>query len=335
MSEVTSEHKILLFGAGSVGAVYLYQLQQAQCSVTAVCRSNYDHVQRHGFTLRSLRYGNVQFRPERVVRAVSECAGEKFDYILVCSKSYPGQVPSVAESLRSVADRDPHTVIVLAQNGIMIEEEYAQAFPYHTILSGVVYLPATETSPGTIDYPEMLNLLELGTYPSSASTTGRPAALLLADLMIKGGGEATVHDDVQPARWAKLLMNAAWNPISALTLCTDGDFLQTSIPYAHELVWDVMLEIIALAVQVKVPGITEDVAKSKLAIAEGRAATGTGREMSMLHDVRRGRQFEVEAVLGNTVRLAKQQGLKLPRLETLYALSKARLESSLRQTSAR
>ena len=33
--------KVLLFGAGSIGAVYLYQLQQAGCEVTAVCRSNY------------------------------------------------------------------------------------------------------------------------------------------------------------------------------------------------------------------------------------------------------------------------------------------------------
>lgn len=315
--------EVLLFGAGSIGAVYLYQLQQAGCRVTAVCRSNYLSVKENGFRLNSVRYGNVVYKPDQVVRDVSECQ-QKFDYILVCTKSYPGSTPSLPDMLGPVVKGRPDTAIVLAQNGIMIEEEVAVAFPDNPLLSGVVYLPATQIEPGVIDYPEMLNLLELGTYPTNAPTRCKLAAESFVKLMILGGGAAEVHGNIQISRWSKLLLNCVWNPICALTLCTDGDFLLSSEPYAHELAWETMLEIIELARKTGVEGVTQEVALKKFQIAKTRAENGTGREMSMLQDIRLSRPMEVEAILGNVVRIGRENGLKMPRLATMYALVKAR-----------
>lgn len=324
MTQTDYHPRILLLGPGSIGAVYLFQLQQAGCIVTAVCRSNYDVVKEHGFRLDSVRFGKQTYRPHKTVREVSECSGEVFDYVLVCTKSFPGSKPSLADMIECVLAGRPQTAIVLAQNGIDIEAEIAEAFPDNPILSGVVYCPAIQTSPGFIEYPEMLSLLELGTYPANAPAHHKTTAVAFAELMVRGGGGAEVLEDVQTARWAKLLMNAAWNPICALTLCTDGEFLLTSEPFAPQLVWGIMLEIIDLAAKMGVTGITEDVAKKKLAISQKRAETGTGREMSMLQDVKQGRPFEVEAIVGNTVRLGRQHGVPMSRLETIYALLKAR-----------
>lgn len=316
--------KVLLYGAGSIGGVYLYQLLQAGCHVTAVCRSNYDTVSKDGFRLASVRYGDVNYHPSALVRDITECKDQQFDFVLVCTKSFPGSTPSLPDQLRPVLEGRPKTAIVMAQNGIMIEEEVRHAFPHNPIISGVIYLPAVQTRPGVIEYPEMLNLLELGTYPSDAEESHKTAARHLADLMIKGGGNAEVHEDIQVARWCKLLMNAAWNPICALTLTTDGDFLRTSGPHALDLVWGIMMEIIEVAKAVGVAGVTVEEAEKKLAIGKRRAEMGTGREMSMLQDVRQGRAFEVEAILGNVSRLGKQKGVPLPRVDSMYALAKAR-----------
>ncbi|CAG8934149.1 unnamed protein product [Penicillium salamii] len=324
---------VLLYGAGSIGGVYLYQLLQAGCNVTAVCRSNYTTVKTKGFKLLSARYGNITYQPTAIVRDISECSNESFDFVLVCTKSFPGSQPSLSKQLRPVLEGRPQTSIVLAQNGIMIEDEISVAYPQNPILSGVVYCPAVQTSPGTIEYPEMLNLLELGTYPSQAPEMHKTAARRFADLMIQGGGRAEVHDDIQVPRWSKLLMNAAWNPIGALTLTTDGDFLRISEPYSHDLAWGIMMEIVDLAKEVGIPGVTVEVAKTKLSIAKERADTGTGREMSMLQDVRQGRSFEVEAIIGNAVRLGKQKGIAMPRLEAMYALTKARCWAITKESS--
>ena len=97
-----------------------------------------------------------------------------------------------------------------------------------------------------------------------------------------------------------------------------------------ELAWQVMMEIVTLAERAEIPGITVEVAETKLNINRKRAELGTGREMSMLQDIRQGRPFEVEAIVGNAVRLVQRYGVKMPRLETLYALLKGRAEAQLK-----
>ncbi|KAF9894509.1 hypothetical protein FE257_006393 [Aspergillus nanangensis] len=322
--------RVLLFGVGSIGAVYLHQLQQAGCIVTIVCRSNYHAVQQNGFTLRSERFGNVSYRPDHIVRSVADCPADAvYDYLIVTSKSFPASShhPALADQLRPVLASRPNTTIVLAQNGIDIEPAIADAYPQNPLLSGVIYLPATQVAPGVIEYPETLNLLELGTYPANAPAAHRASAQRLADLMTQGGGEVKVLDDIQVARWSKLLLNASWNPICALSLCSDGDFLLTSSPFAYDLVWGIILEIVTLARKIGIPGVDEEAGEARFAIAKRRAETNSGREPSMLHDVRQGRLFEVEAIVGNTVRIGRKWAVPMPRLETVYALAKARYEA--------
>ena len=87
-----------------------------------------------------------------------------------------------------------------------------------------------------------------------------------------------------------------------------------------------MLEILALARAVGIAGVDEEAATKRFALAERRSKAGTGREMSMLQDVKMGRPFEVEAIVGNAVRLGRTCGVSMPRLETVYALAKGRLD---------
>ncbi|KIW93485.1 uncharacterized protein Z519_06090 [Cladophialophora bantiana CBS 173.52] len=324
--------RILLFGAGSIGAVYVLQLQRAGCQVTAVCRSNYEAVKQNGFRLLSKRYGNVQFRPDLVVRSAAECPEDiTYDFVFIATKSFPGSTPSLSDLIWPAVRGRPQTAIVLAQNGIAIEDEVARAYPDNPLLSCVVYLPATQTEQGVIEYPEMLNLLEIGTFPSTAPKSHKAAATKLAELMIAGGGQAEVHDDIQVARWGKIMMNCAWNPICALSMSTDADFLLSSTPYAYDLVWSIMKEIIELAKKMGIPNVNEKVAEQKLAIGKRRAETRQGREVSMLQDVKKGRLFEVEAIVGNTVRLGRQWGVEMPLTEMLYALAKARFDALVRE----
>ena len=43
----------------------------------------------------------------------------------------------------------------------------------------------------------------------------------------------------------------------------------------------------------------------------------------MLQDVQQGRRIEVEAIVGNPMRMGKEKGVKCVRLEMLYVLAKA------------
>jgi 2-dehydropantoate 2-reductase len=314
---------ILLFGAGSIGAVYTYTFLQAGAHVTAICRSNYFAVKKDGFTMYSKKFGDVQFTPD-VLRSAEEAAGKSWDYVVICSKSFPGSKPSLADMIRPAVG--PSTAIVLIQNGIQIEQEVAKAFPENPILSCVVYLPSTQTEPGVIHYSEMMNLLEIGTYPVNAPESHKRAAEQFGELVIKGGGDAKVYDDIQPLRWSKLIINASWNPISALSLCTDADFLRSS-PHAVDFVWAVMKEIVGLAQALKIEGIDENLAEWQLSRAKKRTV---GVTPSMLQDVQANRPFELEAIVGNTVRLAREKGVKMPLLDAIYALAKGLFDAGER-----
>ncbi|KAI9658261.1 MAG: hypothetical protein M1821_002394 [Bathelium mastoideum] len=317
--------KVLLFGAGAVGAVYAYVFTKAGATVTAVCRSNYAAAKANGFTIRSSLFGDVHISPS-IVRSVSDAEGP-FDYIVLCSKASPGSSPTTAEIIKPAVG--PRTAIALLQNGIGIEEEYRDAFPNNPILSCVVYCPATEIESGIIRHGE-IEKLEVGTYPHDATAEHKKAAEGFVELLTKAGATAHLYDDVQQPRWSKLLVNASWNPICALSRSTDVKFMNAS---EANVSWvrSVMLEIMAVAQAFGYSSINEEMVDWQLSRAKARMNT-EGVEPSMLTDVKKGRRLEIEAIVGNTIRMAEAKSVSVPLLRSLYALAKALDESIARES---
>lgn len=316
--------KVLVHGSGAIGAIYIYLFLQAGCSVTAVCRSNYDAAKANGFTIDSDRYGQgIKIHPN-VVRTPEEAASQEggpFDFIIVSTKALPGQKLSTPEIIKP-AVTEGKTAIVLIQNGIGIEDEYAVAFPSNPLLSCVVYLPTTQISPGHIS-TGAIELLQIGTFPAAQhpASPAKQAAEQLQSTLVSAGGIAELHADIQAQRWSKLLINASWNPICALSLSRDVAFLASST-LAEKLVTDVMHEVVAIAQAKGYANVTSEMARGQLQRALERKGT-KGIEPSMLVDVVNGRRMEVEVILGNPIRVAREVAVEVPRMETLYVLLKA------------
>jgi len=306
---------VLFFGVGSVGAIYLYLLSRV-CTPTAVCRSNYNIVEDRGFTINSSVFGqNLIVRP-KVVRTCEEGAAQQsapFDYLIITSKAIPGTIPNIIKP----AVTPGHTVIVLMQNGIGIEEEYALAFPNNPIVSVAVYCKTTQRPAGIITHGE-IERLEIGAYPSSAPSAHATA---FTSLMKSVGASVTFYADVQYPRWCKLLMNASWNPVCALTLSNDADFMKSS-PEATQFILDIMLEVCDIAHAYGHEVSREDVDKH-LDRAKVRIERNDGVEPSMLQDVNEGRKMEVDAILGNAIRLGRERGVACAKMEVVYLLVKA------------
>jgi 2-dehydropantoate 2-reductase len=85
-----------------------------------------------------------------------------------------------------------------------------------------------------------------------------------------------------------------------------------------------MLEVGRVATAEGYPeAITPDVITKDLERPKSRLAT-SGKEPSMLTDIRARRPIEVEAILGNTLRLARKHQIDTPYIELLYTLAKGR-----------
>lgn len=166
-----------------------------------------------------------------------------------------------------------------------------------------------------------LEHFQIGTYPASASAASKTQAADFAQIFTNAGATCTVYPDIQHQRWIKLSVNAAWNPTTALSTCDDANLLRSS-PEARPLIANVMREVGRVATAAGYPdAVTEAEILSQMSRTEKRLVTG-GKEPSMLTDVRHRRPLEVDAIIGNTLKIARGLQVETPYLEMLYTLAK-------------
>lgn len=316
--------RILLFGTGSIGVMYAYLLQEAGADVTCVCRSTYETAKLNGFTIESTVFGTHTFRPG-VARSVQQALEKDtlsttFDIIVVCTKAASGtDISQSPPPLIKPAVRVGITSIVVIQNGVGVEQIYREAFPDNTIISGVTYMPVAQVRPGVFSHTETQRL-HVGVYPArSATPLDHQSTESFANLLKSAGAQVEVHQDVQVERWKKLVGNATWNPICALSRCRDLEFLQASPDLAETFITGSMREVVAVAAA---SGYGSHVTEStiNMQLARSKVREWPGVEPSMLADMVLGRPMEVETIIGEVVKVAIEKGVDVPRLETLYLL---------------
>lgn len=301
--------------------------------MTAICRSNYEAIKSQGITIDAEVWGNGLTCKPTAVRNVDEAAeiGD-FDFVLVTVKAFPDSQTSAAIAPMITRGK---TTIVLAQNGIGIENEYAEAYPENTVLSCVVLMPAAQVQPGHI-VGVWFEKHEVGTFPSEAYTS-KPGAKESTDLWVRlwkaGGGNAEFYQDVQERRWAKILMNATSSPLTTLSRCRDTALFGLG-EEAVQLFRDVQDELIAISNALGYSTVNRALADSHIKLSMDRLGT-EGTEPSMLIDVLQSRRTEFQVIVGNPVRIAKDLGVPTPRLDTLYVLLKALDASTTKGTAGK
>ncbi|KAJ4983412.1 hypothetical protein SVAN01_11104 [Stagonosporopsis vannaccii] len=315
--------RILVFGTGSIGTVYATLLMNGGADVTCVCRSNHKIARKRGLTVRSTIFGERKIYP-RIVQSVQEAidnfsTSDVFDFVVICVKAFDTG-DSVTESIKP-AVQESHTSIVIIQNGLGVEKIYREAFPRNSIISGVTYVPTSQVEPCVVSHTETQKLF-VGPYPADTATsidmnnTGAFARLLLA-----ANAHAEVCEDIQVERWKKLIGNASWNPICALSRCRDLEFLQATPGLAQELITETMREVVAVACALGYGGVIQEEAV-QVQIQRSGSRNWPGVQPSMLADIEENKSMEVEAVIGEVVRVGRKYQVSVPRLETLYVLLK-------------
>jgi 2-dehydropantoate 2-reductase len=299
--------RILIIGAGAIGAFYGAALQAAGAEVSVVCRSEISTVRENGFSIESQRLGNRTLIPAQAVSTPSDYQGGPPDYALVCVKVVEGtdRVSLIRDAV------GPETTIVLIENGVEIEGEIADAFPDNELVSALAFVQVSRLAPGKVKHYAFGDL-HFGNYPSGLTDSTRRFAALLES----GGIRCTLTEDVVTARWQKCLWNAVFNPISVMGGVLDtGQILGT--PEGEALVRRAMGEVCAIAAATGHP-LDESLA--------GQFIEGTRKappyKTSMALDYENGRPMETEVILGNAVRAGRRENVAIPSLEALYALMK-------------
>ena len=126
-----------------------------------------------------------------------------------------------------------------------------------------------------------------------------------------GGIRAPVVADLRSEIWLKLLGNATFNPITALTGATLGELgelaeMRTALLESFREVAEVAMQL-----GLELPVSLERRLEAGIAVGEHRT--------SMLQDLEAGKPLEYECLTGVTIEIARRLELRLPRIETLHA----------------
>ena len=135
--------------------------------------------------------------------------------------------------------------ILLVQNGIGVEPDFAAAAPGREVLGGLAFLCSRRISPRQIEH------LDYGTLTIAAHTAEDAAAgvtplmrAIAADLGA-AGTQAVLDEDLVRARWRKLMWNIAFNPLSVILDATTDELVAD--PAALDLIRTLMAEVAAAA----------------------------------------------------------------------------------------
>lgn len=290
--------RIAVMGAGSVGCYYGALLARAGLPVTLIGRAAHvEAVRTQGLLLEA--GGEKIFVRMSATTQAAGVAGA--DCVLVCVKS--GDTEAVG---REIAPHlAPEVAVLSLQNGVDNPERLSAVIG-RPVLPVAVYVATEMPGPGHVKHHGRGDLL-IGSGPMSE----RIAATFSA-----AGIPTTVSDNALDALWGKLVMNCAYNALSALTRLPYGRML--GVGGIAEVMTDVVAECVAVA---GASGITlpEDI----LARVLDLAAAMPDQFSSTAQDLARGRASEIDHLNGFILRRGAATGVATPVNRVLHTLVRA------------
>ncbi|KAF4996092.1 hypothetical protein FGRMN_4685 [Fusarium graminum] len=311
--------RVLLVGCGGIGCIAALNLEYGgQAQVTAVLRSSYDIVKERGFTINSVDHGQVRgFRPTEILKSVPDVSHSNaapFDYIICSTKNTPDVSTPIADLIRP-AVTPGHSTILLLQNGLNIEVPLLEVFPNNVILSGISMCGSSEPESGTIEHNGHDELL-IGPFRDVGDAADR-ARDIVARYNAAASSTCKFDSNVAFSRWKKLLYNAVYNPVAALTRLDTGD-IQLCPGLVEEIIRPAMKEIQAAAAA-HGQQLTDEMIEATIATEPIEDHISP----SMLVDVRKEQYIEFENLLGEPLRAAKARQVATPILQNHYSLAKS------------
>ena len=289
--------KISVMGAGAVGSFYGAMLVQAGHDVTFIGRpGQVSALREHGLQLE--KGGTVTRLAVQASADPSAVAGSEIVLFAVKSSDTEAAAKVMAPFL------SPDAVVLSFQNGVENTERLQQLLP-QTVIAAVVYVATDMVAPHHVRHHGRGDLV-------LAASARSPE---LAATFTAAGIPTEVSENTTGALWAKLILNCAYNALSAITQLPYGTLAQGA--EIDSVLEDVVRECLSIAdaLGVSVPGDTRHAVKQI-------ALTMPSQRSSTAQDLARRKPSEIDYLNGYIVRKGHQMNIPVPVNRVLYALVK-------------
>jgi 2-dehydropantoate 2-reductase len=305
--------RLAVLGAGAVGTVLAVRLAAAGHDVTVGLRQA-----RHD----PMRLSVEGFEPVSATlpTASADRLPVPLDGVAIAVKAY-----DLAEAARPLADRAGLPTL-LVQNGLGVERLAASRWTAPgddagrpRLVRGVTSIPSTGKAEGVVRQVDR-GFVVLDAAPSDELLGATEA---WAGWLSSAGVEVRRGAPLEREVWRKLLVNAAINPVTADHGVENGRLLEE--PWRGQA-----LALLREALEVaERAGVRFDPTEAEHELFAAVRATSANRS-SMLQDLDRGRETEIETISGAVVTLADRYGLDVPATRRALERIRGRREAARR-----
>jgi 2-dehydropantoate 2-reductase len=300
---------ILIFGAGAIGS-FVGGILSQEYNVTLIGRKPHlDAINEHG--LKVSGNTNMTYYPATAenVEKYIENNPDKInpDLVIITVKSYNTHV--AIQALQPLINEN--VKILSLQNGLTNLETIKNYYRRSRVLGGVISHGVIFKEPGRIEHAGSGEII-LGGFGQVPLEEVKE----VTEAFNKAGLSAIVTDNILGELWVKAAVNASINPLTAIIGQRNGYLLE--VTEFTKLVETICNEVVTVgrSAGVRLPQC-DMINKTKTVIK----MTSENRS-SMLQDIERGRQTEIDAINGAIVNVGKKYGVNAPINDALTILIK-------------
>jgi 2-dehydropantoate 2-reductase len=295
---MTTPLKVAVMGAGAVGCYFGGMLARAGHEVMLIARPQHvEAIQRNGLRMETKTFDESV----RLAASTDASAVQGAKLVLFCVKSTDTEAAG-GELLPYLA---PDALVLTLQNGVDNADRLRTVLVRQQVSAAVVYVATEMADAGHVRHH---GRGELVIEPSSAADA-------VAQALIAAGVPTEISGNVRGALWTKLVINCAYNAISAIAQVPYGKAVRGE--GVMEVMGDVVDEClsVAMAEGVQLPGDTH-------AIVRKLVESMPGQYSSTAQDLARGKRTEIDHLNGLVVRRGEALGIATPANRVLWALVK-------------
>ena len=314
--------KVVVVGAGAIGAYIGAALVRSGTDVVLVARGPHLRAMQERGVRVLTPLGDFTAHPPATddLQAVTDA-----DAVFVALKSY--SLPALAPRLGPLLPAG--VVSIWAQNGFpwwyfhsyagplagqaleSVDPKgiVARSVPAADAVGCVIYCSTEIIEPGVIRHVEGTRF-DIGELDGSKS----PRCKVISEAFAAAGLKAPVDRNIREKVWLKLVGNAAFNPVTALTGATLHQLGE--LPDVVEVLRSIMEECIAVAkcLDIDFPVSVERRLQAGLAVGDHKT--------SMLQDLEHHKPLELDCMTGAVVELADLLGVDVPYTRAIHATTR-------------
>lgn len=308
--------KALIYGGGAVGLGIASCLLKAGHKILICAREETASILAQEGLIRTGMFGSVSIKGGdfETVSSLDEVS-KKFDYILVCTKSFDSE--PAAEDISDHRDMlKEGGCIVLFQNGWGNAEIFTRLFPQEIIYNARVITGFVRPQLNQVDITVHADAIHIGNLYS----TNTAKVIPLCEAIAHGDIPCITVSEIEKDLWAKMLFNCPLNALGAIFGVPYGTLGERA---ESRKIMEMIIREVFLVMEAGNYSTYWHAPEEYIALFYKELIPRTAEHhASTLQDLRAGKRTEIDALNGAIVALGKQYGVGVPANEIVYHMIK-------------